>query len=379
MKPASVLPNLPSGARILLIRLRSLGDTVLLTPSLRLLKRWRPDLRVSVVLEECFRDLLDGNTCVEEVLTLKARRGVGRTLELIRLIRELRSRKFDLCVNLHGGPSSTYLARWSGGRAKAGFFHFRNQRVYDLSIPDARAILSQAVVHTAEHHAAAFFWLGLPLQPVSPSELYVTQQGKAAWDAERERLGLAPSCEYAILHPAALFATKQWPPERFAELGQYLEEQHGLAVIYCCGAGESACLDDVEREAGKPLRRVEGQPLRCLIAAIAGAKLFAGNDSGPAHIAAAVGRPVIVIFGSSSSRIWRPWTGSQSARDARPGSAFRIIQNPYDCNPCPGDRCYRFDAPECILSVGVEQVRAAADSLLDTAQAPGNAALKSIP
>ena len=72
-------------------------------------------------------------------------------------------------------------------------------------------------------------------------------------------------------------------------------------------------------------------------------------------MAAARGRPGVVIFGSSSARIWGPW---------RPQSAWRAVQNPYECNPCPGDRCYRFQFPECILSVTFEQVRSAVEGVL---------------
>lgn len=371
MDPASLLPQLPSGSRLLLIRLRSLGDVVLLTPSLRLLKNWRPDLHISLMIEDRFEELLGGNPCVDEVLVLSRKKGVGKTLELLRWARELRRRRFAVCLNLHGGPTSTLLTRLSGARWKAGFFHFRGQSAYHFAVPDARAILSQEVVHTAEHQAAAFFWLGLPRQPVPSSEVFVTQGGKDSWQAERQRLGLTSEREYAIIHPTALFATKQWPPEQFARLGQHIEREVGLSVIYTCGPGESSGLDAVERAAGRPLRRAEGLSLASFVAAVAGAKLFAGNDSGPAHVAAALGRRLVVIFGSSNSRIWRPWAGSGVTRP----SLFRVAQNFYDCNPCPGDRCYRYERPECILSVTFDQVRAAVDSVLNAApqtpSAPG--------
>ncbi|HLI30183.1 MAG TPA: glycosyltransferase family 9 protein [Terriglobia bacterium] len=366
MNAASLLPGLPGESRILILRLRSMGDIVLLTPALRLLKEWRGDLRVSVAVEPRFRHLLEGNPRVDETLSAAQGSGWGKMREQARLLRTLRARKFALCLNLHGGPTSTFLAQFSGARWKVGFEHFRRRMIYDVTIPDARRILDQTVVHTAEHQAAALFWLGVPRRPAPPSELFVTEAGRSAWRKERERLGIAPGRDYALLHPPALYFTKQWPPERFAKLGRYLEDELGVMAVFSCGPGENGSLDEVGKATGRAIRRVDAPSLATLMAAIAEARLFVGNDSGPAHVAAALKVPLVVIFGSSNSKIWRPWAGSGTphrSEDA-PGFAFQTVQNNYDCNPCPGDHCYRFSRPECILSVTFEQVRSAVDRVL---------------
>ena len=350
---AALLPSLPSGARILVIRLRSIGDIVLMTPALRLLKDWRPDLRISVVVESRFRELLEGNPDVEEVLGPGEHK--SKVLSRLRAFGELRRRKFSLCVNLHGGPTSTVLTTACGARWKAGFEHFRTRSIYHFLIPDARTILGQPTVHTAEHQASAFFRLGLPRKEIPAARLFVSQDNEAWWQAKRASLGPAANQEYAVIHPAALYATKQWAPENFARLGSYLEHQAGLLPVYSCGAGESWVLEAVERACEAPIRRLAGASLGQFAAALAGARLFVGNDSGPAHMAAALGRPSVVIFGSSSSPIWGPWP--------RQGPS-RMVQNFYECNPCPGDRCYRFERPECILSVSFEQVRATVEDVL---------------
>ena len=352
---ASLLPSLLPGARILVIRLRSIGDIVLLTPALRLLKEWRPDLRVSVVVEPRFRELLEGNPNVDEVLDLGGGSGWAKIASRARAVREIRARRFALCLNLHGGPTSALLAWLSGARWKAGFQHFRQRWIYQLVIPDARTILGQPTIHTAEHQASALFYLGLPRQKIPPARLVVAAGHQAWWREKRSTFGVIPGCEYALLHPAALYATKQWAPENFARLGAWLEDEAGLPVVYSCGPGETAVLDAVERAAGRTIRRLVAPGLGQFAAVLGGARLFVGNDSGPAHMAAALGRPGVVIFGSSSSPIWGPWS---------PASAWRVVQNPYDCNPCPGDRCYRFAHPECILSVTLEQVRSAVQAVL---------------
>ncbi len=355
MTATSLLPSLPPAARLLILRLRSIGDIVLLTPSLRLLKEWRPDLRIAVVVESRFRELLEGNPDVEEIVDPGKGEGWDQIASRYRAVWELRRRKFWLCVNLHGGPTSALLTAMSGARWKAGFEHFRARTVYQLLIPDARRILGQPNIHTAEHQAAAFFWLGLPRRAIPPARLFVSAADESWWLERRNALGVPTGRGYALMHPPALYATKQWGPQNFARLGEYLEGEAGLLSVYSCGPGESRVLDAVEQAAGAPIRRLEGARLGQFEAAVAGARLFVGNDSGPAHMAAALGRPSVVVFGSSSSEIWGPWP--------RQGPG-RIVQNFYDCNPCPGDRCYRFERPECILSVSFQQVRTAVEAVL---------------
>jgi ADP-heptose:LPS heptosyltransferase len=276
----------------------------------------------------------------------------------VRAVRELRRRHFSLCVNLHGGPTSTFLTRSGGSRWKAGFHHYRALGVYNIVIPDARTILDRPTLHTAEHQASAFFWLGLCRQPVPPARLFVAPHRRTWWETERERLGIPRNQAYAVIHPGALYATKRWAPENFAQVGSALECDAAIVPVYSCSPDESAVLDAVERAAAAPIRRLQGASLGQFAAALSGARLFVGNDSGPAHMAAALGRPTVVIFGSSSSLIWGPWP------PPGPGRPFQVVQNPYECNPCPGDHCYRYERPECILSVTVPQVRVAIESVL---------------
>jgi ADP-heptose:LPS heptosyltransferase len=359
MKAPSLLPDLPSGSRVLIIRLRSIGDIILLTPALKLLKTWRPDLRFSVMVESRFRDLLQGNPAVEEILIPEEGSGAGKLLSRLAVIRRLRGQRFSLCVNLHGGPTSRLFTRWSAASWRVGFAHYRGSSLYNILVPDARTILNKPSLHTAEHQAAAFFHLGLPQTEIPRAQIFSGAEHAAWWEAQRTRMGIASGQPYAIIHPTAAYKTKEWAPEGFAQVGEYLESREGVAVVYSCGPGEDPVLDAVEKAAGAPLRRLQGASLAQFAAALAGARLFVGNDSGPAHMAAALARHVVVIFGSSSSPIWGPWPPQTAA----PGS--RVVQNPYDCNPCPGDHCYKFARPECILSVSFNQVKSAVVDLLN--------------
>ncbi len=356
MTPASLLPDLSPRSRILVIRLRSIGDIVLLTPALHLLRGWRPDLFVSVLVERRFRELLEGNTDVDEILSpgegsLKAAARLSAALGL-------RRKKFAVCLNLHGGPTSRLLTRMCGARIKVGFEHFRSAGYCQILVPDARIILGQPAIHTAEHQASVFFYLGLPPREIPRARIFVRAEDKAWWEHRRASLGLSPGDRYVIIHPTALYSTKQWAAEKFAQLANGLEREMGLEPVFSCGPGEGAVLDAVQNASGSPLRRVEGMRLGQFAAALADTRLFVGNDSGPAHMAAALSRPLVVIFGSSSSTIWGPWPRHASYPPAQ------VVQNFFECNPCRGDKCYRFDRPECILSVSLEQVKSAVKTVL---------------
>lgn len=245
MSPASILPDLPIRARILIIRLRSLGDIVLLTPTLRLLKEWRPDLRISVMVESRFRELLHGNRAVGEILIPGKGPGGGSIVSRVAAVREIRSRGFTLCINLHGGPTSRFFARWCGASWRVGFAHYRGSSLYNILVPDARTILHKPSLHTAEHQAAAFFHLGLPLTEIPRAQIFCGAAHRNWWDAQRSSLGIPPGTPYVIIQPTASYKTKEWAADGFAKVGELLARQHHIIPIYSCGPGERSVLDAV--------------------------------------------------------------------------------------------------------------------------------------
>ena len=273
---ASVLEQLPREARIAVVRLRSLGDCVLTTPALELLKRERADLRVAVVVEQRFRAVFEGNPVVDALLDPEPR--------------SLRAWRPRLCLNLHGGARSAMLTGTSGAAYRAGFGHFHFSFIYNIKIPTAQAILQVTrKVHTAEHLASAIFYLGAGPAEVPRARLFAAP-----------RSGDIAARPYAVLHPFASAPDKTWPAFRFAALAEHLQSALDLDPIFIGAAG-----DDLT-----PFRRwrvVAGAPLGAIKSLLAGASVFVGNDSGPAHMAAAFGIPVVVLFGASDPAIWGPW------------------------------------------------------------------------
>jgi predicted lipopolysaccharide heptosyltransferase III len=356
--PRPFLAELPAGARLLLVRLRSLGDAVLLTPALAALKQWRPDLRLTVLLYRRFAGILEGHPHVDEIFAFEPA-GLTAPLEIGRTVSAVRARRFDACLNLHGGTLSALVTLASGARQRAGFGHFRFRFAYTALAPEPLRLAGGQRLHAVERVFALLYSFGLPPGEIPPARLVVSPAARSAVAQKLAARGLRAGGRYAVCHPAANFFTKEWPFERWAQFARGLESEHGLATVFTGGPGEGAKLDAVARAAGKTLVRLEALPLPELAALVEGAALFVGNDSGPAHVAAALGRPTVVLFGSSDAVAWGPWSANSA-----------IVQNHFDCNPCRGDRCYAFAEPRCILSITLEQARAAVTRLL-AAPRPG--------
>ena len=273
---ASVLEDLPHGSRVAILRLRSLGDCVLTTPAIDLLKRARPDLRLAVMVESRFRAVFEGNPDIEAILPPH--------------LPPLWAWHPRLCLNLHGGSRSALITALSGARWRAGYGHFRNGFVYNAHIPRAQQILGvERTVHTAEHAASAMFWLGVPVGEIPRAKLFA-----------QKRTG-GP---IAVIHPFAATPGKTWRADGFLAVAAHL--QNGGVEPVFIGADN----DNLSAFAG--FRMLRGAPLAEIKSLLSTASLFVGNDSGPAHMAAAFGVPVVAIFGESNPAIWGPWkTASQ--------------------------------------------------------------------
>jgi ADP-heptose:LPS heptosyltransferase len=276
---STILERLPLGSRVAVIRLRSLGDCVLTTPAISLLKAYRPDLRIAVVVEPRFRAVFERNSDVERLLDPQ--------------LSAIFSWHPKLILNLHGGTHSMALTLSSGAPLRAGFGHHRYSAIYSHRIPRAQEILGEErTVHTAEHLASAMFWLGVPREEIPRAKL-------------NPDVGRPPACathpgrSVAVFHPFASQVDKTWPPDRFLALADDLN-QTGLEPIILAGP-----TDDPTPFAGRAV--CNNAPLADIISLMARAQLFMGNDSGPAHIAAAFGVPTVVLFGSSNPAIWAPW------------------------------------------------------------------------
>ena len=338
--------------RILVVRLRSIGDTVLSTPALLALKRFLPNATVDILLEDWVTPVLEGFPHVDNLVTLER----GSTSSRARVARRLRANRYDVVYNLHGGTTATLLTRATGAKHRVGYESYQYARLHNHLSPTSSSLWGREKTHSVEQQLALLGWTGVPVSDRPPTQLAVTEQASANVAARLHTAGLE-GATFAVIHPAAAFATKQWAADKFGLVAEELAGQ-GLAVVSITAPNEAHIVDELKRNVSAPVLALTNLSLPELTALLSRARLFVGNDSGIAHIAAAVETPSVVIFGSSNRAHWRPWVSDS------PGAAAEIVFEEMECQPCHGYFCEKFDEPECIKRVPVERVMSAIERVL---------------
>ena len=335
--------------RVLIIKLRSIGDTVLSTPSLIALKRFVPNAQIDILLEDWVAPLLDGFDAVDNVISV----GSG-TADRLKTAWDLRRRRYDVAFNLHGGTTATSFTAASRATHRIGYADYQYSFLYNHLLSSASDFWGTEFTHSAEQQLALLGFVGVPVEDRPKSRLVVNDLAMKSVDDRLTKSAIRnPQSALALFHPASLFFTKQWATENFARTAEYLAEK-GFHTVAVASKNESKVLDDLERESKVPITIFDDLTLPEITALAAKAQLFVGNDSGIAHIAATVNTPSVVIFGSSNRNHWRPWTDAPN----------EIVFEEFPCQPCPGYECAEFGEPRCILSVKPASVFAAIDRIL---------------
>lgn len=334
--------------RVLVVRLRSIGDAVLATPSLVALRRFLPDAQIDVLLEDWVAPLFDGLDVVDNVLTVKK----GDTKDRLRVMLKLARGKYDVAYNLHGGTTAGFFVAASRAKHRVGFQTYQNKFLYNHLAPSSSELWQQEKTHSAEQQLALLGWTGVPVSDRPKSHLIVKPELQDFPQEIFREYNIDENYPFALIHPTAAFATKQWSVENFAEVVKFLFER-GIISIAVGTKNDLPTLFDLFDKS--PLQiMLHNKSLPQIAALAAKARIFIGNDSGVAHIAAAVNAPSVVIFGSSNVAHWRPWTLAPN----------EVVTENLACAPCAGYSCAQFDEPECIRRVKVESVLPAVDKLL---------------
>ncbi|HEV7842973.1 MAG TPA: lipopolysaccharide heptosyltransferase II [Pyrinomonadaceae bacterium] len=327
--------------RVLVVRLRSIGDTVLATPSLHALRRFLPEAEIDILLEDWVAPVLEGFSEVNRIITVER----GNVASRARVAKELRSRRYDVAFNLHGGTTATMLTRATGARYRVGYRSYRYSRLHNHVAPPANELWGKTATHSVEQQLALLGWTGVPVSAHTPARLAVTPEASKSINEKLHAEGIDESAPIALIHPAAAFETKQWSPENFARVAEALAAQ-GLGTVSVAAPGEAETINALRENSAARIAAFTDLSLPEVTALASRSSLFVGNDSGIAHIASAVNTPAVVVFGSSNVNHWHPWANPLS----------EIVREELPCQPCPGYTCAEFDQPECIRRVSVERV-----------------------
>lgn len=359
----------PAGLRrALVIKLRHHGDVLLASPVISMLKRAAPACEIDALVYADTAPMLEGHPALAQLHLIDRhwkRQGLWRQGAAEgKLVSALRARHYDLVVHLSVHTRGAWLVRllrptWSvAPRFRSGFWAKSFTHFYPAQSDGAR--------HTVDTNLDSLRALGL--EP-APEDMRVTLVPGANAEARVKELlhqhGI-PAGGFVHVHPTSRWAFKCWPAARMAALCDALAAK-GLPIVLTSApaASEKALIADIrslrDRNAVSPAPTFDlsGQlSLKELAALTALAKLFVGVDSAPMHIAAAMGAPVVAIFGPSGDREWGPW-------DATGENRHRVVaSNTHPCRPCGMAGCNDSKVSACLTTLPVAQVLAACDALL---------------
>ncbi len=358
--------------RILVVLPNWFGETLFATPFLRCLRQQRPEAFIATLGWPQCREVLLGNSSVDELIDYDEA-ATHRTLSGKRnLIRSLRSHRFDTVFILRKSLSRTLLAWLAGIPQRIGFANAKSgwlltRRIAPPSLPLPRLLhkswdmrqtdlaSNQATWHKARSYLALLGQNSSLSMAIRGYDYVVSDQERTA---ARDLLKTqeVDGHPFIVLHPAANWAHKRWPAERFSALGDRLLTERSVMVVVTGGRDDVALADSVRTVMRQPVCMLAGRTsLRVLAACLEQAQLVVSNDTGVLHIAAALHRPLLALYGPTSPFLTGPLGDSHS---------ISVLHHP-DC--CPSIPCYAPEQPPHpgMSSISVDEAARAAMQLLD--------------
>ena len=324
---------------ILVIKLRYLGDVLLATPTLHALRKAYPSARLAVAVNRGTESILAANPHVDEILPLDR----GSVLAQWRFVADLRRRRFDIAIDLTDADRSAFLTRMSRAPVRIGFNDERRFRGRCYT----SVVQSAAGGHRVERDLAALQPLGIIAADKTP-RLWLTAEDERKADQLLSRLGVTNQEPIVIIQPGARYWFKAWPTQRFAELADRLSTEYGCRILVGGSSQEAALSQEILRQAkSRPINMAGLADVRTFAAVLKRAALFVGNDSGAMHIAAAVGTPLVGLFGPSNPGEWGPR-----------GGLAEVLYKGLDCRTCFHPTCLRGEQ-NCMRLIPVEEVLSA--------------------
>jgi len=329
--------------KILVVKPSSLGDIIHALPTVRILRRAFPQADIAWLINENFAPILDGCPVISRVIPFARHRyttphGIA---ELGRLIAALHRERFDWAIDLQCLLRSSLITLATGARRRTGLSDGRE---------GSTSFYNELIKVPAPHMHAVDRYLMLPRQ-------LGIQVDRVDFPLAPDPRGAKAGPEKLILvNPGARWPTKRWPAPRFGELLARLAAlwpDHRLAIIG--SPDERITAEAIAAAAHAPVEMLAGRTtLPQLVDLMRRAALLISNDSGPMHLAVAVGTPVVAIFGPTNPRQTGPY----------PGAAHAVLRVSLPCSPCLKAQCK--DTPEvnCLIQIEVEQVVAAAERLM---------------
>ncbi|MEO1766408.1 putative lipopolysaccharide heptosyltransferase III [Thiobacter aerophilum] len=343
--------------RVLVIKLRHLGDVLLTSPVFSVLARRAPHLELDALVYRDCAVMLEGHPAITHIHTIDKRWKTLPPATRLRaewsLLKALKARRYDLVIHLTEHPRGAWLARLTG--ARYGVARQRPGRFWRGSFSHLYPWLAGNRRHTVELHLDALRRIGIQPQPHERGLTFVPgAEAEAAVDALLAAHGLTRG-GFLVFHPGSRWWFKTWPAGQAAQLVDGLAARGWPVVLTAAPEpAERAFLAQVRALSAAPVVDLGGHlGLKELGALIGRARLFIGMDSAPMHLSAAMGTPTVALFGPSGEREWGPW-----------GVPSRILTSAHSCRPCGQDGCGSGKVSECLLSIEPQLVLEAVEELV---------------
>jgi lipopolysaccharide heptosyltransferase I len=344
--------------RVLIVRLGALGDIVHAVPVAAALRRAYPTVRIDWLVSAKHRDILDLVPVIDRRLVINDRSRTSGGAGLWAAVGELRRQRYDVAIDLQGLIKSAVLARSSGAARVIGFSSaYARESMARLFYTDAYDGGRGGLFDPREtRHVVAINLqvLGLLGLTPGPPEFPIDRVDSAAARRAADQTG----GRYALLNPGAAWPNKRWPPDRFAQVASALRERHGLMSVVLWGPGEEALAQEtVARSAGAAVT-TPATSIADVVAIARSAAVMVSGDTGPTHIASAVGTPIVGIYGPT-----RPVRNGPMAPDDLWVSRDEVCQC-HHLRRCKLDRM-------CLLDIEVAEVVSAVERRLAAGRGRG--------
>jgi lipopolysaccharide heptosyltransferase I len=334
-----MIREIPRASRILIVRLSAFGDVVHALPMLDALRRAQPDAEIGWLVEEKAASLLAAHPQIDRLwvapraqLTGLLRRGrvIAALRLLLRFARELRAAGYDIVIDAHSNARSSFLAWCSGARRRVGFAHGYAKEGAGWLYTD-RVVPAQRRQLKVQRALELLRPLGIDPRGAR-AVLGIPEQRRAWARAQVAELGGRP---VVAIHPGVsdFGAIKQWDPARFGRTAIRLARERGARCLVTWGPGErELALRVVAAAEGCATLGPDTGSILDLAALYEACDLVIGADTGPLHLAAALGVPVVGLYGPKDPVVYAPW-------DARTGAAAPVVRRPVYCSPCTRRTC----------------------------------------
>jgi lipopolysaccharide heptosyltransferase II len=343
--------------RVLIVRLRQIGDVVFTTPVVRVLRERHPRAYLAYLVEPAAAPVIAGNPHLDDIIVAPRGRGLAGLRQEAALVRRLRAGRFDLAIDLHGGPRASLLTWLSGAPARIGYEVAGRAWMYTKRIPRPRALRAR---HSVKNQADVLAALDLSPDEVErfAVEMTADPQARQSADGRLDAAGVPASASLIVVHVSAGNPFRRWPLGAFASVAAELAAgDRTRRIIITSGPSEQDAAGQVIDEARSRLGEARAHQvvaaaefsLAELRALMDRAALFIGGDSGPLHVAATSRVPIVGLYGPTLPARSAPWRPAQV-----PAEAVEIHDLP--CRPCdqrhcvPGDfRCLAWIQPREVV------------------------------